>query len=104
MERAGALPPGRGGCRSSLILSRHRKYNDIANWHWTSLLKFFGDDPSGKLSNSYTVKSKAEVSALLDNPAFANAEKIQLVEVIMHKYDAPRALKVTTGFNESLED
>jgi pyruvate decarboxylase len=86
------------------IHGESRKYNDIANWHWTSLLKFFGDDPSGELSNSYTVKSKAEVSALLDNPAFANAEKIQLVEVIMHKYDAPRALKVTTGFNESLED
>ena len=83
---------------------RSRKYNDISNWNWTSLLKFFGDDPSGELSNSYTVKSKTELSKLLDNPAFAGAEKIQLVEVIMHKHDAPRALKITTGFNPLSED
>jgi pyruvate decarboxylase len=83
---------------------RRRKYNDISNWNWTSLLKFFGDDPSGKLSKSYTVKSKTELSTLLDDPGFANTEKIQLVEVMMRKFDAPRALKVTTGFNESGED
>ncbi|KIM89288.1 hypothetical protein PILCRDRAFT_219466 [Piloderma croceum F 1598] len=86
------------------IHGKNRKYNDIANWHWTSLLKFFSDDPSGKLSNSYTVTNKAELSKLLDDPAFASTEKIQLVEVMMHKFDAPRALKVTTGFNESLEN
>lgn len=74
-----------------------RKYNDVSNWHWTLLLKFFGDDPSGKLSNSYTVHTKTELSTLLDDPVFAKAEKIQLVEVKMQKYDAPRALKVTTG-------
>jgi len=83
---------------------QRRKYNDISNWHWTSLLKFFSDDPSGKLSNSYTVTNKAELSKLLDDPTFASTEKIQLVEVIMQKFDAPRALKVTTGFNESLEN
>jgi pyruvate decarboxylase len=83
---------------------RRRKYNDIASWHWTSLLKFFSDDPSGKHSNSYTVTNKTELSKLLDDPTFASAEKIQLVEVMMHKFDAPRALKVTTGFDESLEN
>jgi pyruvate decarboxylase len=86
-----------GSVRSHWL--QRRKYNDISNWHWTSLLKFFGDDPSGKLSKSYTVNNKTELSALLDDPAFASTEKIQLVEVMMHKFDAPRALKVTTGFS-----
>jgi pyruvate decarboxylase len=80
---------------------RRRKYNDISNWRWTSLLEFLGDDRSGKLSNSYTVHNKTELSTLLDDPTFASTEKIQLVEVVMQKFDAPRALKVTTGFNES---
>jgi pyruvate decarboxylase len=54
-----------------------------------------------KLSNSYTVKNKAQLSALLDDPNFAAADKIQLVEVIMDKYDAPRALKASVDFDTS---
>jgi pyruvate decarboxylase len=49
------------------------------------------------------VKNKTEVSKLLDDLKFARAEKIQLVEVVMHKFDAPRALRVTTGFKGSWE-
>lgn len=86
------------------IHGKNRKYNDIANWHWTGLLNFFGDDPSGKLSNSYTVRNKVELEKLLDDASFANTEKIQLVEVMMDKFDAPRALKVQTGISEVWED
>lgn len=50
------------------------------------------DAPIGK---SYTVRSKEELSALLDNGEFAAASQIQLVEMIMpDKMDAPRALRV----------
>ncbi|KAI8994177.1 pyruvate decarboxylase [Trametes punicea] len=70
-----------------------RKYNDISNWKWTKLLDTFGGE-EGKTCKSYTVRSKKELSALLDDPAFAKAEVIQLVELIMEKEDAPRALKV----------
>jgi pyruvate decarboxylase len=86
------------------IHGKNRKYNDIANWHWTGLLKFFGDDPSGKLSKSYTVHNKLELSNLLDDASFAGTEKIQLVEVMMDKFDAPRGLKVQTGINEAWEE
>jgi pyruvate decarboxylase len=71
-----------------------RKYNDISNWEWTSLLRVLGDADE-KLSVSYTVRTKAELSALLDDKVFAEGdEKMKLVEVIMDKFDAPRALKM----------
>ncbi|KAG6861624.1 hypothetical protein C0995_014063 [Termitomyces sp. Mi166 len=75
------------------IHGKTRKYNEISNWNWTSLLKILGD-PDETLSNSYTVRTKAELSDLLDNTAFARADKMQLVEVIMDKFDAPRSLQL----------
>ena len=82
----------------------HRKYNDISAWHWTSLLNFFGADPSGAKSQSYTVKTKTELSDLLKDPKFASAEKIQLVEIMMDKFDAPRSLKISSGIDGKWED
>ncbi len=95
-----------------------RKYNDISNWcvpiqslrthfillrccsrrmrgcrKWTKLLDTLGGE-EGKTSKSYTVRTKQELSDLLDDPTFAAAETIQLVEMIMEKHDAPRALQV----------
>lgn len=58
---------------------------------WTALLNALGD-ADGKLSKSYTVHTKEQLSALLDDATFAAADKIQLVEVMMDKFDAPRAL------------
>jgi pyruvate decarboxylase len=75
------------------IHGRGRDYNEIAEWNWTELLSVLGD-AAGKRSKSYTVRTKSELSALLDTESFADAEKMQLVEVIMPKDDAPRALKV----------
>ncbi|KAL0960713.1 hypothetical protein HGRIS_005739 [Hohenbuehelia grisea] len=69
-----------------------RKYNDIWNWNWTALLSTLGD-AEGKLTQSYTVNNKTELDALLNDPTFAAADKMQLVEVMMEKHDAPRALK-----------
>lgn len=51
-------------------------------------------DADGTLSRSYTVDSKDALSALLEDAEFARAERIQLVEVMLDKYDAPRALQV----------
>jgi len=81
------------------IHGRERKYNDISNWNWTGLLGVLGD-ASLALSQSYTVHTKSELSALLDTPSFADAEKIQLVEVMMQKHDAPRSLKVQAELGE----
>ena len=38
-------------------------------------------------------ESKAELDALLDDPEFNKAERMQLVEVMMDKFDAPEALQ-----------
>ena len=70
-----------------------RKYNDITNWKWTTLLTALGGT-EGQTCQSYTVNTKTELSNLLDDEAFAKADKIQLVEMIMPMHDAPRALKV----------
>lgn len=61
---------------------------------WASLLTTLGDI-EGKLTRSYTVRSKSELDKLLDDEEFASARKIQLVEVIMDKYDTPRALQAS---------
>ncbi len=94
-----------------------RKYNDISSWcvfssapsaihhasmltlctsvcrKWTRLLETLGGE-EGKTAKSYTVRTKQELSDLLDDATFANAEVIQLVELIMEQDDAPRGLKV----------
>ncbi|KAG9315661.1 thiamine diphosphate-binding protein [Chiua virens] len=77
----------------------NRKYNDIANWKWASLLTTLGD-VDGTLSRSYIVRDKTGLDKLLDDPEFYNAGKIQLVEVAMGKYDTPRALKVAAELSQ----
>ncbi|OSX56554.1 hypothetical protein POSPLADRAFT_1160081 [Postia placenta MAD-698-R-SB12] len=69
-----------------------RKYNDISNWKWTQLLDTLGGQ-EGKNCLSYLVRNKSELSTLLDDPTFAAADKIQLVEMLMDPRDAPNALK-----------
>ncbi|TDL28903.1 pyruvate decarboxylase [Rickenella mellea] len=75
-----------------------RKYNDIQPWRWTSLLNVFGGE-EGKTCKSYTVRTRTELSTLLDDPAFAKSDKIQLVEIIMPRLDAPRSLKATADLS-----
>ena len=60
---------------------------------WTALLKTLGGT-EGLTCQSYTVRTKTELSRLLDDEKFARGDKIQLVEMIMPMHDAPRALKV----------
>ncbi|KAA1469815.1 pyruvate decarboxylase [Dentipellis sp. KUC8613] len=72
---------------------KERHYNDIVNWKWTQLLDVLAPANLSPAPRSYTVRTKDELSSLLDNPSFAKAEGIQLVELIMEKFDAPRALQ-----------
>jgi pyruvate decarboxylase len=73
------------------IHGKHRKYNDIANWKWTSLLDVLNDDTKYETA-SYAVTTKKELSDLLDDSSFASANKMQLVEVLMDAFDAPEPL------------
>lgn len=68
-----------------------KAYNDINNqWQYQNLLTFFG----AKEQKSHLVRTQKEVEALFSDESFEKASEIQLVEVIMGKMDAPRALKV----------
>lgn len=73
-----------------------KAYNDINNhWRYQDLLRFFGADAAGMGgSKSYRVTTQDEVLALFADETFEAAGVIQLVEVVMGKMDAPRALKV----------
>jgi pyruvate decarboxylase len=73
------------------FLPLHRHYNDVANWNWTALLDAMHDGGKHK-TLSYTIRTKDDLEKLLVDAAFAKAENMQLVEVIMDKLDAPRAL------------
>ncbi|KAF8558312.1 pyruvate decarboxylase [Imleria badia] len=81
----------------------NRKYNDVANWKWTSLLTAFGD-VDGTRSRSYTVRDKPGLDKLLDDSQFADAGKMQLVEVVMGKYDTPRALKLASELSNKMAE
>jgi pyruvate decarboxylase len=70
----------------------NRKYNDVPNWKYTSLLETLNDSEKFETA-SYTVNDKSELSSLLDDATFAQANKIQVVEVIMEALDAPLSMK-----------
>ena len=77
-------------------MSRRRDFvrasSDATYRKWTSLLNVLGD-LEGTLSQSYTVRDKKTLEALLDDERFGAADKMQFVELVMEKMDAPRALK-----------
>jgi len=75
------------------IHGKNRKYNDVPNWKWTSLLETLNDSEKFETA-SYTVNDKSELSNLLDDATFAQANKIQVVEVIMEALDAPLSMKM----------
>lgn len=64
-----------------------------SNRKWTQLLDVFKPADLTPAPKSYTVHTKKELSALLDDSAFASCETIQLVEVMMDQFDAPQALQ-----------
>ena len=70
-----------------------RKYNDVPNWKWTSLLETLNDSEKFETA-SYTVNDKTELSNLLEDATFAQANKIQVVEVMMEALDAPLSMKL----------
>ena len=79
-----------------------RKYNDISNWDWCGLFKVLGD-PEGRVSQTYTVRNKKELSELLEDERVGRADRIQLVEVLMEKLDAPRALLDGTELGKKVD-
>ena len=60
---------------------------------WPRALNATIGGEEGKTCKSYRVETKTELSKLLDDPEFAAAKTIQLVELVMEPTDAPSALK-----------
>jgi pyruvate decarboxylase len=85
----------RGYTIERYLVGWKRKYNDVANWQYTQLLSTFGD-VDGTLSKSYKVDTKDELTALLNDKSFTDAKKIQLVELKMDKFDAPKSMIVSS--------
>ncbi|GAA98499.1 uncharacterized protein L969DRAFT_76081 [Mixia osmundae IAM 14324] len=67
------------------------KYNDIQGWQWQKLLELFG--PKAGKTTSVRVSTRTELEALIADASFATLEQTRLVEVILPKCDAPRALR-----------
>jgi len=84
----------RGYTIERYIHGKHRKYNNVSNWQWTSLLDTLSEKPG--TTKSYSVSTKTELDKLLLDPEFANTEKMQLVEVHMRQLDAPIVLERQT--------
>ncbi|EEB08583.1 pyruvate decarboxylase [Schizosaccharomyces japonicus yFS275] len=84
-----------------LIHGLHAVYNEInTKWGYQELLKFFGADQS----RTYKVQTPSDVEKLFKDKQFASADVIQLVEVVMPTFDAPRILveqaKLTAKINK----
>ncbi|KAJ4164130.1 hypothetical protein LMH87_005815 [Akanthomyces muscarius] len=68
------------------------EYNDINGWDYTALVDVMG---GSKTSAKHVVRTKSELNKLLTDSTFNSADRLQFVEVIMPKEDAPSALVTT---------
>lgn len=77
-----------------IIKGPTRSYNDIqATWNWTELFKLFGDKDGTK-----HVTSKMETAAELHKfKSLPNSDKIEFIELIMGKMDAPERFSYIAG-------
>ena len=71
-----------------------RKYNEITSWDWQNLFSFFDVANGRNETKSWRAGTRKELEEVLDNEEFKSAQKAQLLEVLMDKMDAPRALKL----------
>ncbi|KAI5309127.1 hypothetical protein KEM55_003988, partial [Ascosphaera atra] len=78
-----------------------RKYNGIAPWNYQKLLSFFGAEEDN--SATYRAATYEELQGLLANPKVAACDRIQLLECILDKYDAPEILSTMVDTNQAVQ-
>lgn len=83
-----------GPIRSALttVHGKNAKYNNIQMYNHQELLPFLGGTHPEVPIESIRVSTQGELQALLEDPAFAKADKIRLVEIMMPRGDAPEGL------------
>ncbi|KAJ5758192.1 pyruvate decarboxylase-like protein [Penicillium nucicola] len=74
-----------------LIHGWNESYNDIQEWQPRKLLEVFGADQGSY--QTHQVRTKAEFSALLQDPSFNDKQVLRFVELHMDRDDAPSDLK-----------
>ncbi|PYI13902.1 pyruvate decarboxylase [Aspergillus japonicus CBS 114.51] len=77
-----------------LIHGWHESYNDVQDWKYRKLLEVFGAERGSY--QTYQIRTKEELAALLQNPAFHNGRMLRFVELHMDQNDAPSELKTLT--------
>ncbi|GAA5828344.1 hypothetical protein JCM11251_006207 [Rhodosporidiobolus azoricus] len=68
-------------------------YNDISAWKWQNLLDLFNAYDQPFETRSLLAKNRGELETILKDEDFQKADRIQLLEVMMDRMDAPEALK-----------
>lgn len=85
-----------------VIHSPDAVFNQISKWNWQKLLPLFEDDHHAP-SRSWLASTRGELEAILADPEFKKADRLQLLEVKLGSMDAPRALvmqaKLTAELN-----
>ncbi|KAI9737897.1 MAG: hypothetical protein M1834_009267 [Cirrosporium novae-zelandiae] len=72
------------------------EYNDVPSYRFEEMLNFFGD-PNPKTSFR-TATSKVEFLKAVQDPDLLEPQSLQVLEVVMDKFDIPRSLAALTGF------
>ncbi|KAK4050117.1 hypothetical protein OIV83_003688 [Microbotryomycetes sp. JL201] len=84
-----------------LIHGKTRVYNDISSWDWQALLDLFNAKHT-VTTKSYKAKTRGELETILNDKDFQKADKAQLLEVMMDRLDAPKALQVQAELSAKL--
>jgi len=69
-------------------------YNDIQPWRYKEAISFFGAKEGA--AKIHQLKTKEDTNKLFTDKEFNAADVLQFVELHIPKYDAPRALMLTT--------
>ncbi|RAK71126.1 alpha-keto acid decarboxylase family protein [Aspergillus fijiensis CBS 313.89] len=77
-----------------LIHGWHESYNDIQEWKYRQLLEVFGAEQGSY--QTYQIRTKEELAALLQDSAFNNGRMLRFVELHLDQNDAPSELKTLT--------
>ncbi|OWB63868.1 lyase activity protein [[Candida] boidinii] len=74
-----------------VIKGPQSSYNDIApNWNWCQMLKTLGDNKDS--TNSTKIHTKNELNKLMSDSSITEGSKLNLVELILDKFDVPSRL------------